>query len=422
MPNSIITRPNRDHHGFYTVGEFKTYSKLEAIEVGVRIGKPVTWNYNRDVFENVRWDIEPSGGLDYYYRERAIQLREKYDYIVLFYSGGSDSHNVLMSFVKNNIFIDEIVQYHQLEAYNGDKTYVANLEQFATSIPITQQLIETNPTYKNTVHRLIDVSAFKKQVLNDKRIQEDWWHLHNDFMGVNATAVSNIKYIEPAYRQIADSGKTICFLWGVDKPHMNVDANNNWMCSFNDSRFATIISVNSKLVNETWCSEELFYWTPDFPEIAVKQAHVVKNYVENFTDNQVDNKYIVKDIISTNKYGHYVDMINTPSFTFTKNNQPYTMMLNGIRRLVYPWWQPELVVRPVLQSCIFADSDYAYLKSNAPDPAASRQYFKGVVRLREYMRKHAAQYWYEYKHDPKIGPFKGGIKPMTNTYSLKGKK
>ena len=422
MPNSIITRPNRDHHGFYTVGEFKTYSKLEAIEVGVRIDKPVTWNYNRDVFENVRWDIEPSGGLDYYYRERALQLREKYNYIVLFYSGGSDSHNMLMSFVKNNIFIDEIVQYHQLEAYHGDKTYVANLEQFATSVPITQQLIETNPTYKNTVHRLIDLTSFKKQVLSDKVFKEDWLHLHNDYVGLNATAVGEMKYIEPDYRQIADSGKTVCLLWGVDKPQMKVDANNNWTCSFNESSFATIVSVNSKLVNETWCSEELFYWTPDFPEIVVKQAHVVKNYVENFTGEQVDNNYVVKDIISMNEYGHSVDMINIPAFTFTKNNQSYTMMLNGVRRLVYPWWQPELVVRPIVQSCIFADSDYAYLKSNAPDPAGSRQFLKGVVRLREYMRKHAAQYWYEFQHDPKIGPFNGGIKSMTNTYSLKGKK
>lgn len=421
MPRPILSRLNRDHHGFFTVGEFKTYSKLEAIEVGVRIGKSVDWNYNRDVFENIDWSVEPPGSLDFWYRERALQLRERYDYLVLFYSGGSDSHNMLMSFVKNNIFVDEIVQYHQLDAYNGDKTYVSNLEQFATSVPITQQLINNNPTYKNTVHRLIDLTSYKKKVLSDKSIKSNWWYLHNDFTGMNATAMSNIKYIEPAYRQIGDSGKSVCFLWGVDKPYLNVDSHDNWTCSFYDSSFGSIVSVNSKLVNETWCSEELFYWTPDFPELVVKQAHVIKNFVDKFTDQQADNKYIAKGIVGRNEYGQYDDMINVPAFTFTKNNQPYTMLLNGVRKLLYTWWQPELVVRPIIQSSIFADSDYAYLAPNAPDLNGSQHYFKGLVHLRQYMRKHAPQYWYEFQHNPSIGPFNGGIKPMKNTYSLQGK-
>ena len=421
MPSSIINRHNRDHHGFYTVGEFKTYSKHEAIEVGVRIGKPVQWNYNRDVFEKVNWTVEPLGSLELYYRQRAMQLREKYDYLVLFYSGGSDSHNMLMSFVNNNIFVDEIVQYHQLEAYNGDKTYVSNLEQFATSIPITQHLIETNPTYKNTVHRLIDLTSFKKQVLSDRAIKDDWWHIHNDFFGMNATAMSNIKYIDPAYRQIGDSGKHVCFVWGVDKPYLKVDDTNNWTCSFYDTSFGSIVSVESKLKNETWSSEELFYWTPDFPEMVVKQSHVIKNFVEKFADNQADNKHVARGIVDRNEYGLYDDMINVPAFTFTKHNQSYTMMTDGVRRLLYPCWQPESVVRPVLKSFLFADSDQAYLTDNAPDLAGRNHYVKGAFRLREYMRKHAHQYWYEYKHDPKVGPFYGGIKSMTNSYSLQRK-
>ena len=100
-PNS-----NSDRYGFYTAGSFKTYSKLEAIEHTKITGQPVEWNFNRATFEQYDWTQEPPGSLEFWYGERARQIRERYDYIVLWFSGGADSHNALMSFVKNNIFVD----------------------------------------------------------------------------------------------------------------------------------------------------------------------------------------------------------------------------------------------------------------------------------------------------------------------------
>jgi len=50
-----------------------------------------------------------SESLDFLYALRARQLREKYDYLVLYFSGGADSTNILKTFIDNNIFLDEIV-------------------------------------------------------------------------------------------------------------------------------------------------------------------------------------------------------------------------------------------------------------------------------------------------------------------------
>ena len=97
---------NKDRYGFYTVGDHKTYSKLEAIELSGKFKKPVEWKFNQVEFENFNWTVEPPGSLEFWYKQRAQEIRNKYDYIVIWYSGGADSHNVLMSFVRNNIFVD----------------------------------------------------------------------------------------------------------------------------------------------------------------------------------------------------------------------------------------------------------------------------------------------------------------------------
>ena len=57
---------------------------------------------------NLGWRFEVISSLDK--DKYAQQLREKYDYIVLAYSGGADSCNVLNSFLDNGIPIDDIIR------------------------------------------------------------------------------------------------------------------------------------------------------------------------------------------------------------------------------------------------------------------------------------------------------------------------
>ena len=42
-------------------------------------------------------------------KERCIQLRDKYNYLILYFSGGSDSETTLQSFIRSGIHLDEIV-------------------------------------------------------------------------------------------------------------------------------------------------------------------------------------------------------------------------------------------------------------------------------------------------------------------------
>ena len=52
MVRPITKKHNLDHWGFYQVGEIKTYSKIEAIEISGKIKKPIKFNFNDDVFDS----------------------------------------------------------------------------------------------------------------------------------------------------------------------------------------------------------------------------------------------------------------------------------------------------------------------------------------------------------------------------------
>ena len=97
-----------DKFGFYQVGDRKTYSKFEAIEWQNTTGIFPEWNFNKVIYDNLDWQTEPSVDLWTLYKARARQIRETYDYVVLWYSGGSDSHNFLLAWLDAGLKIDEI--------------------------------------------------------------------------------------------------------------------------------------------------------------------------------------------------------------------------------------------------------------------------------------------------------------------------
>jgi len=97
-----------DQYGYYQMGDFKTYSVYELMDQYHKDPQPYQWIYNDDFFSQYDWTQEPTESLDELYKQRALELREQYDYLVLFYSGGYDSANMLHAFLDNGIKIDEI--------------------------------------------------------------------------------------------------------------------------------------------------------------------------------------------------------------------------------------------------------------------------------------------------------------------------
>lgn len=407
-PNS-----NSDRYGFYTAGSFKTYSKLEAIEHTKITGQPVEWNFNRATFEQYDWTQEPPGSLDFWYGERARQIRERYDYIVLWFSGGADSHNVLMSFVKNNIFIDEIAHFHNLTAENGNKKAHLNEEIFATSAPITQDLIQNNPTYRNTKQRLLDLTDLEFNVLTKQSNRWDYFYQVGQYLAPNHLARSYIRETVPDYLDLLHQGKSICFIHGTEKPSV-AQRNNKWYVGFSDC-FDNAVSPRTQTLARPWEHDELFYWSDSLPQLIAKQAHVIKKFLCQLTPAMVDNVNVTKTIPSSFELETVRSSISTSAKI---NNQQYHLLFHGLHRLIYPDWNPNYIVCPKPASLAYTPRDDWMFKSNAPS-MGQKYYHQGLFDLKQRVLSVDPKYWWERPGDPATGrPYSGGMLRMFNWYQF----
>lgn len=262
--------------GYYTVGDSVYFSKVQALIEATKTNQFPHWNFNNDVYGKMRWEEEPETDILELYRIRAQQLRDKYDYIRVEASGGSDSTQAIFSFLLNGIHIDEIV-FRYPKAGEGSIPITTNhrcentLSEYQYATRPFLNWVKTNyPKVKITIH---DYSA---DMLVDKDRDESWVFSAKEFLQPgHVTKFPNYKTIEHKY--LADRGKSICVLYGIDKPKICI-RDNKWYLYFMDFQANY---ANPDVGDYTNITNEYFYWSPDLPEISVKQAHLVRNWFNN---------------------------------------------------------------------------------------------------------------------------------------------
>ena len=181
-PDFIMTY--QDKLGVYRVNDLKFHSKLEAIEMHTKTGVHPHWDFNEAVYSSYNWTVEPTENILELYRQRAVQLREKYDHIVLMYSGGADSTTMLESFVNNGIHVDEVASYINYTA-TGDKDNYLNAEIFRVSVNKIDHLKEKYPWLK---YRLIDLTDLTLDLFSQNETKFNWIYDMNMFFNPNAAA------------------------------------------------------------------------------------------------------------------------------------------------------------------------------------------------------------------------------------------
>ena len=85
-------------NAFWKVNEKKFNNKFDALLEATRLKANVTFHYYDNIFESVNKSLLGKQDLNNLYRLRAQQLRDEYDYLILYFSGGSDSYNILKTF------------------------------------------------------------------------------------------------------------------------------------------------------------------------------------------------------------------------------------------------------------------------------------------------------------------------------------
>jgi len=307
-----------DRYGFYQCGSFKTYRKWEAIEYHARTGIHPDWHFNDEIFGSIDWDQPPESSISDLYRSRAQQLRNSYDYLVLWYSGGSDSDTVLNSFVDNNIHVDEIVSWVNYEA-TGDRFNLCNGEIFNVAIPKVKDIQQKFP---QTKHRILDTCKLLVEFFDNNKLQTDW------FYGVNCIATANnasrnfVINSVPDWQDLAHQGKSIAFVTGTDKPRLRNHDDGSWTFHFIDM-FDNSVTPAQQCDRNLIFTPEFFYWSPDAPLIVVKQAHIIKQYLKWASQSD--------PYLTSRSNGLANKKISGKTFWLTTT---------GIHRLIYPGWKP----------------------------------------------------------------------------------
>lgn len=300
--------------GFYTVGNEKFFSKPMALTRATETGIFPEWNFNNEIFSQQNWNVEPNISIHELYKMRAQQLREKYDYIRLEFSGGGDSTTALYSFVNNGIHIDEVVfRYPKTgeknvsdDPFNYKPENTLSEARYA-AYPVLNWLTTAAPQTKITEH------DYSENMLN-QTYDESWVMKTKDyFQPGHAFKHSATGY--KGHKNLADTGKRICILYGVDKPKLCIK-DKKWYAYFIDIMANHSMGDFGDYTNLT---NEYFYWTPDLPELFVKQCHIVRNWF----------------MLEQNKHMQYV--CRWPNYSYTHR----TTYEHLIKPLIYPDYNQE---------------------------------------------------------------------------------
>lgn len=318
--------------GCYEVANTYYDNKWDAMLRASELNSDYNWYFYSNVFDKIDWSIPIESSLDDLYLMRLKQLRNRYDHLILFFSGGRDSSNILLTAVNNNIQLDEIVVYYPfvMEKYfNNIETDSDNLysEVEYAAKPLLKKL-ENKLT--NTKIRFQDIG----ETTNRFTKNDDWFDRIRPANTLQMVSPSNGGACDDELLALALQGKNVGVIVGADKPTV-YEMNGSYYFKFMDASFNAIPRPRSEEYKGfyNYINYEAFYQTPDLPHLVVKQAQVIANALEydhrlkslcGFDTSKLDrtiyDKYQISNI--SNKIISEKETI-LATYLYSDNHQPW---------------------------------------------------------------------------------------------------
>lgn len=366
-----------DKFGYFQVGKFKTYSKLEALDIQNTLGHWPNWNFNRETFDRCNWFLEPQSDIDALYRMRARQIRDAYDYVVIFFSGGSDSNNILQSFLNADCKIDELATFttENVSEQGVNRNYDWGSELELVVNPYVKKLKQQGHDFK---FRQIYTTDLILDYVD--QVKDQYFYYTNHCLSPNNPFKAILRERIDDYKKIIDSGKKLCFVHGIEKPYIKVK-DNKWFFYFTD-QLDTCVSPYVQMKYDQGWYDELFFWSPDMPEIPIKQAHMIKRFCDTVMDPQFYQK-----APSKLGYNRTLDMY---------------VSLNTSRTLLYPTTWNSMIyqasksrhsaIRPGFGNLAFSERDGWFFRSQHE---FVKKYETGIQDYLNKLRKNNFYNWHE---------------------------
>lgn len=253
--------------GHYTVGNDVFYNNRDALEAGTQTNQDVNWHYFDDV-----WHTAHDRGLwkhltlPQLYAQRARRLREEYDYVAVMFSGGWDSRNILETFEREGLHIDDIIIFSLPELENNSDFNDKSASNWSGEIPFhalpyAKQYIERHPGTG------IIVVEWLSRTLQGFSNSETLWKDSKTRPGGMFGRYFATGLHPDVLRKT--NGKKSCLLMGIDKPMiMQQGTRATGIFPSTLLSYYTNFNKSNGFPDNVMC--EPFYWTPDLPELAIR--------------------------------------------------------------------------------------------------------------------------------------------------------
>lgn len=221
-------------------------------------------NFYDKTFSQYDWSIEPSESFEDLKKTRAKQLRDQYPYLRLYSSFASDSGTMVNTFLKSNLFIDEIVNFatiYEKELPPFDQ------ERNTLSIPKIKEFIKFSPRTK-IIMKNIGVSDVVEMMKSKNKNASN--PLPSRY---NLSSLSTDLRLDRVFGDVI----------GDQKPWLFIE-NGNFYTGF-----------SLPYIHDTLCRGEVsenFFTTPNFPLLHIKQCHLLKNKIKKEKSKLIENSWI----------------------------------------------------------------------------------------------------------------------------------
>lgn len=254
ITNSNIKLPH------WIVGGEPIYNQVDAWKQITTTKKDYRFYFFEEQYDQLDWTKEPNDDWDTMVTNKLLMLRQKYKKLSLFYSAGRDSHMILRHFYKTGIKLDSIVMLRMLPS----KVRMFELENY-----IMPKVQEFTARYPNTKVNFVtyDESIFKSY------FRDGWIYQPHQSMRMNFFFPSDYGWF---LKYTLDPDLNNGYIVGSDKPRLWIEDNKVYSLMIDK----TIDPFLTDMPNL-----ELFYYSPDYPELYLKQNWMMLNYLEqNFSD------------------------------------------------------------------------------------------------------------------------------------------
>jgi len=257
---------------YYKLGDKRYGNKLEAlIAAKEKTGDANNIEYVPHTdWDSYDWLNEPEESWQEILRQHALELRQKYSYLRLWYSGGVDSQTIINTFVKNNIHLDEIVlcrdsPIDRFDTFdNGEINWVA--------IPY---LKDHKDAFTRTKITIIDIGSEDCYNLwsNESLFIENQTNLdYSVTFGMINTYKDEVK------PNSIQSQKNAANIHGMEKPIIGLDEHGFYMYYID-----TLTPWQSK--HDPTTSDEALEAFFLSPKVWSKQCHMMKNFCKEKKEN-----------------------------------------------------------------------------------------------------------------------------------------